>query len=157
MTTFSEEELIQRAFFRVASVMFGMWEEKGSSDTRLLLSPLIPDAFMAVGESVAGKEYREHVIPRNVICYQCHKMFEEGSSVETVANFVRKHLRIVYISREEQEKLDKGNQLNLRQRMPDGWSFDSGDLYARFNAAGIKIKFNDNRKGQILNRNILAG
>ena len=142
MTIFSEEVLVQRAFVRVASVMFGMWEEKGSSDTRLLLPPLIPDSFVTVGESVAGKEHREHVIPRNVICDQCHKMFEEDSSVGTVASFIRKHLKIVYISREEQQKLDKGNQLNLRQRMPDGWSFDNGDLYARLNAAGIKVKFN---------------
>lgn len=122
-----------------------MWEEKGSSDTRLLLPPLIPDAFVTVGESVAGKEHREHVIPRNVICYQCHKMFEEDSSIEAVAKFIRKHLQIVYISKEEQQKLDRGNQLNLRQRMPDGWSFDNGDLYARLNAAGIKVQFNNNR------------
>ena len=141
MTNFSEEELIQRAFLRTASVMFGMWEEKGSSDTRLLLPPLIPDKFVKVGESVAGKEHREHVIPRNVICNQCHKMFEEGSSIESVAKFIRKHLKIVYISKEEQQKLDRGNQLNLRQRMPDYWSFDNGCLYARLDAAKIEVNF----------------
>lgn len=72
-------------------------------------------------------------------------MYEEGSSVEEVASFIRKHLQIVHISREEQRKLDQGNQLNLRQSMPDGWSFDSGDLYARLNAAGITVKFHSNR------------
>lgn len=141
MKTFSEEELIQRAFLRTASVMFGMWEEKGSSDTRLLLPPLIPDSFITVGESVAGKEHREHVIPRNVICHRCHRMFEEGSSIEEVANFIRNHLQIVYISKEEQQNLDRGDRLNLRQRMPDGWSFDEDDLYARLSTAKIKVHF----------------
>lgn len=145
MGNFTEKELIQRAFHRAATVMFGMWEEKGSSDTRLLLPPLIPDEYVTVGESIAGKEHREHVIPRNVICNRCHEMFRAGSSIEAVANFIRKHLQIVYISREEQERLDSGKELNLRQRMPDGWSFESGDLYARLNTAGIKVKFNTNR------------
>ena len=145
MANFSREELIDRAFLRIASIMLGMWEEKGSSDTRLLNPPLIPDEFVAVGKSVAGSEHREHVIPRNVICYQCHKMFAEGSGVEVVAPFIRKHLKIVYISREEQQKLDSGNQLNLRQSMPAGWSFEDGDIYARLNAANIKFEFNSDQ------------
>ena len=141
MNNFSEDELIQRAFHRVATVMFGMWEEKGSSDTRLLLPPLIPHEFVTVGESVAGTEHREHVIPRNVICYRCHEMFAAGSSIEAVATFIRRHLQIVHISREEQQRLDSGKELNLRQRMPDGWSFESGKLYARLEAAKIEIQF----------------
>ena len=141
MRNFSEEELIKRAFLRTASVMFGIWEEKGSSDTRLLLPPLIPDSFVIAGESISGKDHKEHVIPRNVICSQCHKMFEEGASIEAVANFIRKHLMIVYLSKEEQENLDKGDRLNLRQRMPDGWSFDTGDLFARLNESKIKVHF----------------
>lgn len=143
MATFSKEELIQRAFHRVATIMHEMWEEKGSSDTRILLPPLIPDEFVTVGESIAGREHREHVIPRNVICYRCHEMFNAGSDVQTVAKFIREHLKIVYISRLEQQKLDSGQQMNLRQRMPDGWSFDGGDIYARLHAADIVVKFNN--------------
>ena len=141
MRNFSEEDLIQRAFQRVAMVMFGMWEEKGSSDTRLLLPPLIPDEFVIVGESAAGRENREHVIPRNIICYRCHEMFSAGSSTEAVAAFIRRYLQIVHISKEEQQRLDSGKELNLRQRMPDGWSFESGNLYARLEAAKIEVKF----------------
>jgi hypothetical protein len=141
MGNFTDDELIERAFHRAATVMFGMWEETGNSDTRLLLPPLIPDKFVIVGESFNGKEHREHVIPRNVICYKCHEMFEEGLSIDDVASFIRKHLLIVFISREEQHRLDSGKELNLRQRMPDGWSFGCGNLYARFEAANIKVNF----------------
>ena len=43
---FTQEELIDRAFHRAAYVMKGMWEEYGSSDTRLLMPPLIPDEYV---------------------------------------------------------------------------------------------------------------
>lgn len=125
-------------------VMFGMWEEKGSSDTRLLLPPLIPDEYVTVGESIAGREHREHVIPRKVICEECHKLFSAGESTEAIAQFIRKHLMIVYISKQEQYRLDSGKELNLRQRMPDNWSFENGDPFARLQQAGIVIKFNKN-------------
>ena len=123
--------------------MFGMWEEKGSSDTRLLLPPLIPDEYVMVGESTSGNDHREHVIPRNVICDRCYEMFAAGLSIETVATFIRKYLRIVRVSNEEQQRLDRQNELNLKQRMPDGWSFDSGNMYARLDAAGIRVQFRD--------------
>lgn len=140
---FSREELIERAFLRAATVMFGMWEERGSSDTRLLIPPLIPDEFVIIGESINGREHREHIIPRVVICNQCHKMFSEGVDINTVARFIRNNLKIIYISKDEQHLLDNGKQLNLRQRMPTGWSFESGDIYARLNTAKIEFRIYD--------------
>ena len=141
MSDFSHESLVQRAFHRAAYVMHHMWEEKGSSDTRLLIPPLIPDDFVIVGESIAGRDHREHVIPRNIICYRCHEMYNNGATIDEVATFIRKNLKIVYISREEQRRLDSGNELNLRQRMPAGWTFETGDTYERLNVAGVKINF----------------
>lgn len=140
---FTSEELIDRAFLRATTVMYGMWEERGSSDTRLLLPPLIPDEYVIVGESMNGKEHKEHVVPRVVIINECHKMFNVGQGLDNVASFVRKYLKIVYISRQEQERLDKRGSgfLNLRQKMPKGWSFDGGDMYARFIEAGIVVNF----------------
>lgn len=143
MPKFSREELIERAFLRAATVMFGMWEERGSSDTRLLIPPLIPDEFVIIGESINGREHREHIIPRVVICNQCHKMFSEGVDINTVARFIRNNLKIIYISKDEQHLLDNGKQLNLRQRMPTGWSFESGDIYVRLNTAKIEFRIYD--------------
>ncbi len=138
--TFSARELRARACLRAATAMFSMWQEKGSSDTRLLTPPIIPDELVTVGESIAGRDHREHVVPRNIICYECHDMFLAGASVQSVAEFIGKYLKIVWISRAEQQKLDQGRQLNLRQRMPDGWSFESGSIFARLDKAGIEVK-----------------
>lgn len=140
MNKFSKEELIERAFRRVAMMMHGMWEEKGSSDTRLLEHWLIPDDFVMVGESLVGSEHREHVVPRIMLCEQAHLMFKNGASIQDVAAFLRKYLKIVLISRTEQQRLDNKDQLNLRQKMPEGWSFESGDIFARLNIADIKYR-----------------
>lgn len=143
MKTFSRDELIGRAFFRVAMMMHGMWEEKGSSDTRLLEDWLIPNEFVTVGESLAGTDHREHVVPRMVLCDRAHSMFKDGASIDDVADFLRRFLKVVLISRAEQKRLDNRDQLNLRQKMPEGWSFESGDLFARLVAADISFRLYD--------------
>ncbi len=140
MSKFTKEELAERAFKRTAYVIRELWEEKGSSDTRLLLPPLIPDEFVIVGESIAGREHREHVIPRMLICDQSHKMFIRGASVDEVAKFIQRYLKIVLIAKSEQALLDKRIHLNLRQSMPDESWLDDGDIYARLKAAGIVFR-----------------
>lgn len=140
MGDYSFEELKARAFYRVAFVMHSMWQEKGSSDTRLLQAPLIPDHFVVVGVSVAGDEHREHVVPRKWICDESHKMFQEGQSIESVASFIQRHLKIVYISKKEQIHLDSRHGLNLKQRMPAGWASDRDDVFARLREANIEFK-----------------
>jgi len=99
--------------------------------------PMIPDSFVIVGQSSSGGNYKEHIVPRVVICAQCHALFENGASINEVASFIRKYLKIVLISKEERDRLDKKENLNLKQRMPDGWSFDCGSEFARLHAAGI--------------------
>lgn len=136
---FTREELVERAFLRIARNVHHMWEETGSSDTRLFLEPLIPDDFVIVGQSRAGGSHKEHVVPRVEICRKCHEMFSNGDSIETVAVFIRKFLKVVKIAKEEQEKLDKGCNLNLRQRMSDGWSFENGDAFERLRKANIQF------------------
>lgn len=138
---FTREELVQRAFLRIARNVHHMWEETGNSDTRLFIEPLIPNEFVIVGQSKAGGSHKEHVVPRVEICRRCHEMFANGDSIETVAAFIRKFLKVVKISKEEQEKLDKGCHLNLRQRMPDGWSFENGDVFERLRKADILFDF----------------
>ena len=69
MVTFSPAERLERASLRVAMHIRGMWEEKGSSDTRLLEALFLPDELTVVGRSRSyeGKGHREHVVPRLVI------------------------------------------------------------------------------------------
>ncbi len=118
--------------------MRGMWEEKGSSDTRLLLPPLIPDEYVVHGRSRSGGSLREHVIPRRVICVECHKMLEAGATDEEIASYIQQRLLIVYVSEEERDLLDKGSNLNLRQRMPEGWCPKNGHPMERLKSAGIE-------------------
>ncbi|MDO6536248.1 hypothetical protein [Alteromonas stellipolaris] len=136
----THEEKRQRAYYRVAWNIKHMWDEGGTSDTRLLERPLISDAFVVVGESEAGTGRREHIVPRKVLCSEAHKMFAEGASIEEVAELLERFLKVVLITREEQRYMDSAAGLGLRQRMPEGWNFNDGDSLARLNAAEIKVK-----------------
>lgn len=140
---YTMDELKQRCFERVASVIKGMWEEKGSSDTRLFLPPLVPDEYVIVGQSIKGAGHKEHVVPRLVICDECHRMFADGRSVADVASLIRKYLKIVVITKEEQKLLDGAGHHDMKQKMPDEWTFASGDVYARLRKAGIEFSLSD--------------
>lgn len=133
---FSREELLLRACERVAYVMRGMLEEKGSTDTRLFGPPLIPDELVAVGRSQDDACYREHVIPRLVICDHAENMLKHGAELSAVARFIAEHLKIVYLTKRQCELLNSKQHFNLRQRMPTGWSFGH-DPFARLQTAGI--------------------
>lgn len=136
---FSEAELLERACLRVAMFMRGLWEEKGSSDTRLLFDPWIPDRLTIVGRSRActGKIYREHVVPRALIAHKVHAMFAAGASNTEVATYIQEHIKIVEISEEEARRLDHKANFGLKTKMPEGWE-PGGDIYARLAAAGIE-------------------
>lgn len=134
-----EEESRKRAFYRVAWNVHHLWEEKGSSDTRLFLPPIISDKHVIAGRSLNGGNYKEHVVPRLMICEECHRRFASGHTVEEVAEFIEKFLKIVLITKQEQRYLDGKDQLNLKQTMPPDWSWEDGDVFARLNYAEIKF------------------
>lgn len=131
---FSHDELKRRGLARIARIIYELWEED-RGDTRILDCFLIPDAWVTVGESIKGNNRREHVVPRLMIYDECLKMFDAGHSVESVTNFIAKFLQVVRISSEEQVFLDK--DLGLKTKMPAGWTFEYGDVYARLKAANI--------------------
>ncbi len=137
---YSNEEMLQRTFYRIAWNVHHMWEETGHSDTRLFMEPIVHDKFVTVGQSISGGTYKEHVVPRVMICTQCHLMFDNGESISTVADFIRKFLKIVLISKDEQNRLDKKINLNLRQKMPNGWTFENGCEFERLKVAGIEYQ-----------------
>lgn len=138
MNSFTRDELWNRACRRVAVVMRGMWEEKGSSDSRLLESMMLPDTLTIVGKSItaSGRSHREHVVPRLVIARECHRMLAEGATDDDITTYIKDHVRIVLISDEERLRLDRKDQLGLRQKMPSEW-VRGHDIYARLSVAGI--------------------
>ena len=134
---FSNDALVDRAFYRIAWNIRYMWEETGSSDTRLFLEPIIPHKFVLAGRSDGGT-YNEHVVPRVMLCEACHNMLSVDHSDEsliTIAMFLKKYLKVVQITKDEQMRLDF--DLKLKQKMPDGWTYDTGNVFARLDAAGI--------------------
>jgi hypothetical protein len=137
---FTAEEMLLRSCRRIASCMHSMWEETGSSDTRLLIEPLVSNKLITVGQSRKGAVHREHVVPRVFICHECHRRFAANQSIDEVAKFIAAHLRVIMISREEQIHLDQ--TLRLRETMPSDWTVGS-DIYARLRAANIEFDLYD--------------
>lgn len=103
------------------------------------------DEWITVGYSVKGREqqrsgrnaYREHIVPCTLIEREAIRMFNEGQSVEAVAQMIKSNLFILKISDEEANTLD--NILGLRTTMPEGWTFGQ-DVYSRITFAGIEIE-----------------
>ena len=60
-------------------------------------------------------------------------------SLSNIALFIRRFLKIVKITKDEQVRLDV--DLGLKQKMPDGWTFDTGDVFARLDVASINYDF----------------
>jgi hypothetical protein len=138
---YSDSERLERACLRVAMHIRGLWEEKGSSDTRLLEALLIPDELTVVGRSVAlagstEKGRREHVVPRRVIVQKCHEMLKAKRGDQDLAAIIRDYTKIVWITEAERQQLDRVEYHGLRQSMPAGWDFD-GDPFRRLKEANI--------------------
>jgi hypothetical protein len=117
-------------FLRVARALRSLWEEGDRrADTRLF-ETLIRDEYVISGTSIKGEthpEHREHVVPRKVIRDCCLNLFDQGASDHDVAVFIRDHLKIIKITKEEAAYLNKG----LKDKMPAGWTV-GGDIMARF-------------------------
>lgn len=126
---FSHMDMRRRACYRAAWLVRHMWEETGASDTRIFLEPTIHKDMFLVGESVNGGGRLEHVVPRVVLCHACHDLFARGRSIDEAASLLLRLLRVVRITPTEQHHID--HELGLKARMPEGWTLESGDPYAR--------------------------
>jgi hypothetical protein len=80
------------------------------------------------------KSRREHVVPCVRIHNRVIEMFQSGSTIEEVAEFIEKHLVIVMIS--DRQRIHVDNTLSLRDSMPENWTWGD-DIYARLTAASI--------------------
>lgn len=64
-------------------------------------------------------------------------MLANGASDDDVAKLIRdNNVKIVLISHEERERLDRQAQVGLKQVMPPNWKFGD-DIFARLKAAEI--------------------
>lgn len=137
MNKFTNEELKNRSNRRIASVLYGYWEEKRGAHTRLF-DILMSDYLICIGESVNGKGHREHLVPCVYLRDHAYSMYNKGSSVEEVAIMLNRLLAIANISKDEAKLLD--HELGLKTKMPEHWCQRTGSITARLDEAGIKIK-----------------
>ena len=81
------------------------------------------------------------MVPRRVVIEACHQMLRDGLGDAQIAKFVQDHVKIVLITKEECERLDRKAHpgLGLRQHMPAGWAVGD-NVFARLTAAGISWK-----------------
>jgi hypothetical protein len=138
---YSKSGRFVRASLRVAMHIRGLYEERGSSDTRLLESFFLPDEHTLVGVSHAwrasgDKGRREHVVPRLVIIKACHAMVANGENDAAIACVIRDNVKIVMITEEECQRLDGRQQHGFKQCMPKKWKVGD-DPFARLTTAGI--------------------
>lgn len=133
--SFSNDEIRRRRIFRVAQIIFDHWEEQSGMDTRYFDHPFIHDVYVVNGKSEVGGSYREHAVPRVYLRDECLRLFNSGASIDDVAKVLDENLRIVLISREEADLMNR----SYKTSMPDGWKIGEGDPLERFHRVGIKV------------------
>lgn len=105
----------------------------------LKMKALAPDKIMSdrVVEFNFGSEFRvEHVIPISSV----HKALlkRKGKlTVKYIQELIEKRLCCAVITKEEDIRL--GKVCHLKSKMPLNWDFDTGDVFARYEVAGIKL------------------
>jgi hypothetical protein len=139
--TFTEEELITRAFERLSRILYEQWQEGGGGDSKngdtRLFDWLIDDKYVLIGESKKGNNWREHLVPRVVIRDICCDEFKLGKTYEEVAETIRTLLKIARISIEEREYID--HELGLKTEMPKDWDYTTGDYMRRLRDGNVEL------------------
>ena len=141
----SREEKMQKEFLRIATNVHTAWKEVADLNTRLFLKDLFPPLFTrvnvrrSVGNQGSSNEYlySEYLVPIHLIHGECYNMFSRGKTIEDVAIFIRRFLRWAPITTDQKHKIEV--ECNLRERMPDGWSFEGGDVFVRLRLANIEF------------------
>lgn len=112
--------------------------------TRVFSHILYPEKkFVFAGYSDKVKEnsqiHPEHVVPCATLILECKRLIGAGAHTdEQIADLLRKHWKLVFITKEEQRLLDF--ELGYRSTMPEGWTFENGDPFERLHRANITLR-----------------
>ena len=113
-------------------------------NTRVFSHILHPEKeFVFAGYSDKVKDdsqiHPEHVVPCATLILECKRLIAAGTHTdEEIADFLRKHWKLVFITKEEQRLLDF--ELGYRSTMPEGWTFENGDTLERLHRANITLR-----------------
>ncbi len=136
------EKIIQRCFVRLVRYLQQTRLAKEGAHSRCF-EFFVAAEFVPTGYGKNGGNHPEHVVPCAFLRNRCLAKLEKGISVEEVARTIRPFLAIIMITEEECRRLDTGPNfggLGLKDTMPIGWDFGTGDIFARLHAAGIAFE-----------------
>lgn len=92
------------------------------------------DGVITINEPLPKYNWREHIVPCEVLRKEAKRIFLNGGTKEDIAEMLHKNLYIVNIHEQDARRLD--GELGLRDSMPEGWEF--GDcIFARLDEAKI--------------------
>ena len=140
--TFSKEDIVFRTCQLLVKFFRNLLEEGRGAHSRIFNYILHPEKdYVYHGTSEAAKglpnPYPEHAVPCAILRSQCDRLIREGNlSDDEIASLLMKHWKIVGITKEEQGIIDGVH----RQNMPEDWSFETGDTFARFNHKDVNIE-----------------
>jgi hypothetical protein len=107
----------------------------------LLLNP--EQYFVSVGQSQevidGAQSHVEHIVPCVVIIKESIKLIEDNFPKDEIAKLIVKHWKIAIISKEQASQLDLKSELDLKDKMPEGWDYKTGNTNARLDKANITI------------------
>lgn len=105
-----------------------------------IVHPEIDYVFCGSSASIkpATPTHTEHIVPCKVLVEESFRLLKEGNhSNQEVAKLLKRHWKIVTISKDEALKLD--SSLGLKSKMPYGWDFETGDTFERLKQAKISL------------------
>jgi hypothetical protein len=146
MARFTREELKKRSFYRAAWVLHHFFEEqrdeyqreKGAWVHSRLFDTLVHAPLILAGTSIEGHGHIEHLVPCALIRDHAFEMYQDGKTVDDVADMIGRYLRIAYITPKEARQLDY--ELGLKTTMPDEWrGFETGGFMERLEKADITL------------------
>lgn len=136
-------QIVLKTCILLVSHFRNLHENKGLGfHTRLFSHILHPEReFVFAGRSVNVNQdtdtHPEHIVPCAVLISECRRMISQGATDKQIAPLLAKHWKIATITVAEKNYLDF--ELGYKSKMPDGWTFEEGDTFARLHAAKIVL------------------
>lgn len=112
-------------------------------NTRIFSHMLHPEKeFVYAGQSelvtIDTPTHPEHVVPCATLISECQRLIKaETHSDEQIARLLKSHWKLATITKKEQLTLDF--ELGYKSKMPDGWTFETGSTFERFERAKIRL------------------
>ena len=139
--SFTFEELRNRAFRRVADVLYSFWEEQKDTVPRSaavhsrLFDTLVYNEYIELNKKSKERTYPEHVVPCAYIRNLAFQMYWDGRDQAAVAQMIGRLLRIAYITPQQAKALDAVHKYT----MPEGWDHVDGSVLRRLEDADIQV------------------